>query len=351
MSDAPQNSEGTHNKEIHCTANSKFCTLDWKTQGTLSSLVFRVCPSDVDWDSPDTSYNDLSRCTYDNLGVTYADRQGSFKFNDFGQFYFTDNEYVVVQAHDKLGELESNDLIIDVSAQIYNLESETGYGLASTTVGTCDLNNLGREGSILQAELKELQDKGYANGYILGFDRTFNYISGNAGTINSPDIIKRDNIWVYVLKAGTVCPLDESLSGYTYADCSRPITANEIVCVPSSPYCSDDGTQKIAPEDSTCSAFGGTIDGYNPDGTGKQCLWKCIDGKNVPYDCINPEECPSGTYFNLDTGNCDEYSTGEGGAENEQLLKWIIVAGIIAFVGVVGFILLIVILYAISKMK
>jgi len=359
-----------------CDANVEKCDVSYLAKDTIGALLIYKCPVSVDVSTID---NDMLNTIGDVCTQMYykkysvgtdliiGSKQDVGHFN-YNSHVHSDTENLVVIVADKLlgGYVDSGDITISISGQVYSLTSSTDTNLQNIMINSCSLSDMFQSGLVTtqrkttNEELREALNTGAVkiqdNEYKVGFGQTYNYISRLTAIDFSSQIVQYKGQWVYVDRVGFAMPIEETAPEFSavryFADTSKDaeIIASDIECIPGAPMCVQipSGGFKIdSSVPATCTWYGselpvGLAPNYIDGNPNEWCTFECVDGLIVSDECQTPQTCTYPELWNWDTQTCDAYGE-DSDTGTFQIPPWFI--GLI--VGVIVFMLFMMLLFTV----
>ncbi len=345
---------GAMKTELFCNVNTPSCKVQIDINEPITSYFVYYCPIDSDVDTISEADRICKKSISNVAGVSGNTHVITSSYFNYNSEFWTSHEKAIIFAKDVPfgGYVDKGDITVNLIANAYTLKSVSGQGLVTLAKNTCALSEMHKSGNyIFDQDYIDGANTGTIKGGVLGFDNVINYISGLTPITDSADVIKRNDEWVYVKRVGEVCPIEHTPSEFSdikyFVDCSIPIKATEIVCLPSSPGCKEDGTEFVSTLDEmSCTWYGGGLpEGWYPktSGSSEYCLWTCVDGKPIPHSCQTATNCIEGQVYDYDKQSCIGISdptiapTLPNGEKDDNTLFiiaiFVLIAGIVIFGG------------------
>lgn len=344
MSDAAIYDEGwvadDHIKEFGCDWNTPRCSLRYKFGSTIGTFKAFRCEADAVYP------RDSDKCIQLQKYGTFSSMPEKNTWHDLG-FYDehpderANTHKIVIIASDRIGKLNKGDLVVQIRANVYNLESVTDRNLATTGVGTCNIDYMHKDFTFTKQTINDMFAKGdISKDNVIPFGRSFSYIA-SASKVEGElrrDIIKYKGRWVYVEQVGWVCPLEEGVNGRTYANCGGGgEKASDIVCVPTMINCAPDGKSIVSVEEKECTWYSGVPRGRVQNEDGEWCLWSCVNNKLKASDCQEMETCGIGENWSFEEKQCVKTGSELPSLPTVELLpEWVVPVLVILGFAIVG---------------
>lgn len=253
------------------------------------------------------NYVELYQCPYDNTFDECKQKENSITGTE-GRVIFTKDEKIIMKPISGflgLGKLKAGDITYQKISNRYGLESISGNNFLVRENSGCNVANIGSKQTILKTDANAISPSG-----ILNFDQVIQYVSGSYPVV-SKNIIQYNGEVVWTVGNGEVCRLTQDVDGIRFVNMLDCFPAQEIICNPALPYCSDDGTQIINIDSTggddggkTCNElYGNFVNTYvpNPSNHNEVCLYSCgNDGKLNQDSCKKIPVCKDNEMLNTD---------------------------------------------------
>ena len=245
-----------------------------KTVFSIASQVDQifVCPINAKFE------NRLSECE------KLASNKGTISYNP--------NQYILIHAYEPgFGVIEEGELLLRKVADRYGLIIE-GSNNYLMNEDSCDISRIIETGYTYLTKDAEFKAP---NGVLL-FNQEMNYVSESSPTISKRVIIYEGKL-VWTQGNREYCNIAKDVNGIRFVNLLDCKFAEDLICDPGSPLCSDDGTSftDFGASGKTCNELFGSFLGQetpNPEDISEICKTRCgVDNELELYSCRDIPKC------------------------------------------------------------
>lgn len=250
---------------------------------------------------------DIYKCPYDSTFEECTQKQYELT-GVAGRLIFSTDEKIVMKPLTSwfgLGKLKQNEIVYQKISNRYGLESISGNNFLVRENSGCNVENIGSKQTIFKTDADAISPNG-----ILLYDQVIQYVSGSYPVV-SKNIIQYKGEVVWTIGNSEACRLTQDVNGVRFVNMMDCFRANDLICNPALPYCSDDGTEIINIDSTggndggkTCNQlYGNFVNTFvpNPSNSNEVCQYSCgNDGKLNQDSCKRIPVCGENEMLNTD---------------------------------------------------